>query len=461
MIKLYNKRKIAKEEMHMKICVISGSPKGENSITFQTVLFLEKKFPECTFETIHVGQRIRGLEKDMSDALETIENADLLLFCYPVYTFIVPAQLHRFIELLKESDVNLTDKMVAQICTSKHFYDVTAQRFIQENCDDMGMRYLGGLSADMDDLLKEKGQQEAVTFWELVLWRATQHIALPRRAWETKPLPEYERQWEHEEKKAEKNTDKQIVIVANYNQEDSSIQHMIEDFQAVAPYQTKLINVAEYPFSGGCLGCFHCAVSGKCIYKDNFDTFLRNEIQTADAIVYAFSIKDHSMGARMKMYDDRQFCNGHRTVTMGMPIGYLVYGDLSKEENLATIMEARADVGGNFLAGVATDAIGIEELAQTLHYALEKKVVLPQTFWGIGGMKIFRDLIWLMRGMMKADHKFYKKHGIYDFPQKQWPTALAMMLVGTILSNKKLVSKMGNKMTEGMLMPYKKVLDKM
>ena len=36
-----------------------------------------------------------------------------------------------------------------------------------------------------------------------------------------------------------------------------------------------------------------------------------------------------------------------------------------------------------------------------------------------------------------------------------------MKLVGAMLSNKKLVSKMGNKMTEGMLMPYKKVLDKL
>ena len=32
-------------------------------------------------------------------------------------------------------------------------------------------------------------------------------------------------------------------------------------------------------------------------------------------------------------------------------------------------------------------------------------------------MKIFRDLIWMMRGLMKADHEFYKAHGMYDFPQ--------------------------------------------
>jgi hypothetical protein len=36
---------------------------------------------------------------------------------------------------------------------------------------------------------------------------------------------------------------------------------------------------------------------------------------------------------------------------------------------------------------------------------------------------------------------------------------LAMYLVGFLMSNPKLQAKAGSKMTEGMLMPYKKVLD--
>ena len=74
-------------------------------------------------------------------------------------------------------------------------------------------------------------------------------------------------------------------------------------------------------------------------------------------------------------------------------------------------------------------------------------------------MKIFRDLIWLMQGMMRADHKFYKAHKQYDFPQKQRPKMLAMYLVGFLMNNKKLKAKMGSTMTDGMLMPYQKVLD--
>lgn len=146
-----------------------------------------------------------------------------------------------------------------------------------------------------------------------------------------------------------------IVILTNCEDDDEQLAAMIERFRAVIKYKTRVINIREYPFKGGCLGCFNCAVSGKCIYKDGFDDFLRNTVQTAQAIVTAFTVKDHSMGASFKLYDDRQFCNGHRTVTMGMPMGYLISGNYSKEFNVQTIVEARAQVGGNFLAGVATD----------------------------------------------------------------------------------------------------------
>ena len=91
--------------------------------------------------------------------------------------------------------------------------------------------------------------------------------------------------------------------------------------------------------------------------------------------------------------------------------------------------------------------------------AMKHKNTGPQNFYGIGGMKIFRDLIWQMQGFMRADHKFFKSHGQYDFPQKQWPKMLAMYLVGLMIASPKVKAKMGNKMTEGMLMTYKKVLN--
>ena len=442
----------------MQILVLNGSPKGNYSITLQTVNYLQALHPEHSFEILHVGQRIKQLEKDFSGAAEALKKADILLFSYPVYTFVAPCQLHRFLELLKDSGLDVSGKWASQITTSKHFYDFTAHRYIQDNCGDLGLRYVRGLSADMEDLLSEKGRKEASDFLDYLLWSVEQNSFEPVSARSTTPkhapvtVPEMAEKQEGD-----------IVIVTDCRPEDTQLQAMIDRFRAVSPRKTRVENIREYPLRGGCLGCFNCAITGKCIYTDGFDDYLRNTIQTAEAIVYAFSIQDHSMGARFKMYDDRNFCNGHRTVTIGMPVGYLISGNYSEEVNLQTIVEARAQVGSNFLAGVATDEenpdAAIDLLSARLEYALERKYLPPQNFYGIGGMKVFRDLIWLMQGMMRADHKFYKSHGQYDFPQKQWPTMLKMYAVGSLLANPKIKAKMGNAMNEGMIMPYKKVLD--
>ena len=445
----------------MHILVLNGSPKGEYSITLQTVRYLGKKYPDHSFTELHVGQRIRAMERDFSEAKALLDQADVLLFSYPVYTFIAPCQLHRFIELMKANGVDVSGKIATQVTTSKHFYDTTAHRYIQDNAQEMGMHFLRGLSADMEDLPTKKGQQEAENWFSHFLWSAEQAIFEPYypAAPATPPVPVTPVKAPEGEKTGD------VVIIADLREGDAQLAAMVERFRAQLPYATRVVNIREYPFQGGCLGCFRCAVSGKCIWKDNFDEFLRNEIQTADAMVYAFTISDHSMGARFKMYDDRQFCNGHRTVTIGMPVAYLISGNLSREENLRTIIEGRAQVGHNILAGIATDEAdtdgSIDRLAASLAYSLEHKNTTPQNFYGVGGMKIFRDLIWQMRGFMRADHKFFKSHGQYDFPQKQWPRSLAMYLVGFLMANPKVHQKMGNKMNEGMLMPYKKVLDQM
>jgi len=446
----------------MKIAVINGSPKGSYSITLQTINYLSRKFPEHEFSVLHAGQKIKALEKDFSAARELLESSEAVMFSYPVYTFLAPSQLHRFIELAKASGVSLEGKYATQVTTSKHFYDVTAHKYIEENALDMGMRYIRGLSADMEDLLGLDGQKDAEKFFERFLWSVNEGIYTQKTSEKAPFVPVFATS---AEAKGEKKKDKDIVIITDETDESSNLSAMIGRFRAVFPYATRVVNISEYALAGGCLGCFRCAVSEKCVYKDGFDTFLRENIQKADAIVYAFKISDHSMGARFKMYDDRNFCNGHRTVTVGMPVGYLVSGNLEAENNLRTVIEARADTGGNFLSGVATDErdtdAAIDALSKSLVFSLETKHTAPQSFWGVGGMKIFRDLIYQMRGMMRADHKFYKKQGIYDFPQKKWATSMKMYFVGALLSSEKVLSKMGNAMNDGMLAPYKKLFEKM
>ena len=445
----------------MRILIVNGSPAGDDSITLQTMRYIRKHFPDHDYALLNVTKRLRALENDFTPARRALERAELIVFSYPVYTFLVPAQLHRFLELVKADGVDLSGKYATQLSTSKHFYDTTAHAFLRDNCADLRLRYVAGLSADMEDLLNEKGRREALAFFRHVLWSMERGISEP--VLPPPPAPPLHTATVPEQTQKKQDA-RRVVVVTDLTPGNGRLDAMIRRFERVAPFAVSVVNLRDFRFAGGCLGCFRCAADGECFYTDGFAELLREKIQTADATVCAFSVRDHSMGSRFKFYDDRQFCNGHRTVTMGKPVGYLVDGALSLEPNLRELIEARAQVGGNHLCRVAgnegnTDA-EIDALAAELDYALTNDFQQPANFYGVGGMKIFRDLIYTMQGLMREDHRFYRAHGFYrDFPQKQKGKIAAMYLVGALMTNPKLRKKVGGKMTEGMLMPYRRVLE--
>ena len=382
----------------MKILVLNASPKAKTSITLQNVLYLEKKFPEHSFNYIHIGCSKTLNEKNLDSTVSAIQESDLILFSFPVYTFIAPSQLHYFIRLLKEKNLSFPEKKATCITTSKHFYDTTAQRYLKENLLDLGFSYIEGLSLDMEDLLNKEGQKALKSFFEKTLWTVENIDSVLKTSLNKGSLS------------TEKKRDYTISIVVDYSYNKEHLKEMIDNFVAYFPYRTKIVDLSSFTFKGGCLGCLKCALEGKCVYQDGFNHLLEDEILSSNGVIYAFSIIDHSMGPLFKTYDDRRFYNGHRTVSQFKPIGYIIDGNIDQEENLKTILEARSDVGRNYLTALASNEHGLMELALNMSYALEHSYTKPRTFYGVGGMKIFRDLIWVMRGIMKDDHKFYKKN---------------------------------------------------
>lgn len=452
----------------MKVVVLNGSPKGKNSITIQSVEYLKKHFKEDNFQIINVGQLIRKFEKidELKTVVEAIKESDLLLFSYPVYSAVAPYQLHKFIDLMKANvgEGGLKDKLATQLTTSKHFYDFTAHKYVEENCYDLGMKTLQGLSADMDDLLSEAGREQLISFWKFVRYSFKNSLFVQKESNSKKQNFEYQ----ISEKIGDKKKQYDTLILTNCKDEDINLKNMIEDYRSLYPYETRVININDYKFTGGCLGCLNCASDGKCIYKDDFESFLREEVQGADAVIYAATIENHFIGSDFKLTFDRQFCDGHRTVTMGMPVGYILSGPYSKESNLINIIEGRSEVSQHFMLGVATDEShsneGVKDelrkLAIKTAYSLENKIKLPQNFLGVGGAKIFRDLIYITGGLMREDHKFYKKHGFYDFPQKKVGERLKMKFVGYLLSLPSVKKKIGGSMQEIVVKPYKEAIEK-
>lgn len=64
----------------MNILVLNASPKGINSTTVHTALYLQALHPEHDFTVLHVGKRIKSYEQDFSPVRKELEKRTLFYF---------------------------------------------------------------------------------------------------------------------------------------------------------------------------------------------------------------------------------------------------------------------------------------------------------------------------------------------------------------------------------------------
>lgn len=452
----------------MKIVVINGSPKSNDSVTMQYVKYLENKFDDVDFETINVGKYINKLEKNEEFFLETmdkISGADGLIWAYPVYVLLVPYQLKRFMEMIVERGMDevLSGIYATSISTSAHFYDQTAHDFMHASSEDMGMRYRPGYSAAMYDLTETDKRKNFILFFQRFLHYIENDIHTPRRYPQLKEMdnvflldPGSATPLKHRGN---------IVVLTDARDEDENLRQMIDAFVKRAPAKVNIYNLNDIEIRGGCLGCIMCAYDGQCVYKDDFEEFVRDKVNVADALVYAGRMDGRYLSSRWKLFFDRSFFNGHRPVNMGKQIGFLISGPLSQNGNLDTILKAIPEVGMMNMVDIVTDESqdpmrDIERMAQDMCWGMENRFVMPDNFLGVGGHKVFRDLIYNMGFIFRADHRYYKQKGLYDFPQKDYKARMMNIFLGPLLTIPQVRKGFMDKAKEGMLMPFQKVMDK-
>lgn len=191
------------------------------------------------------------------------------------------------------------------------------------------------------------------------------------------------------------------------------------------------------------------------------------KIKEYEIIVFAGEIKDRYLSARWKMFVDRRFYKTHQPHFTGKQIGYLISGPLSQIHNLKEILQANTELDGANLVGILTDEYEIskeidermEAFAQNLVECSVKRYIRPQTFLGIGGMKIFRDDIWgRLRFVFQGDHRYYKKHGIYDFPQKEYITRIVNLIMITLTKIPPIKKNIRQNMKKFMIRSHQEVL---
>ena len=413
----------------MKIAVLNGSPKGEISVTVQYIRYLQKKFPEHEFKLFHIAHDILKLEKKgeaFQQIIDEVKSADGVMWAFPLYTLLVASQYKRFIEMIWEKGVQeaFREKYACALSTSVHFFDNTAHNYIRDICDDLGMKFIESYSSDMDELFSENRRDN------FLRWAGAFQKAIKDRVVTVRTCPPVVADtFTYQPGKAtEKITADglKIRVVADILERDSNIARMVERFASALAGDVRVFDVGEMGLTGGCLGCLECAFDNRCVYKDGFVDFYNQELRGADVTIYAGPIRDRYFSARMKMFRDRSFFNGHIPVNLQKQVGYIVSGPLGQLPNLQEVLQGGAEMSGGNLVGMISDESADSKVIDALLDAFAVKCVdyaksqymRPQTFLGVGGHKIFRDQIWArLRFPFDADFKFYSEHDMFDFPQ--------------------------------------------
>ena len=87
------------------VVVVNASPKGEFSLTLQHAKYLLVHEPDIEASIIHVGENLTMMEYDetwLSTTFDALDACDMVIWATPVYTMLVPWQLVRFFDLMRE-----------------------------------------------------------------------------------------------------------------------------------------------------------------------------------------------------------------------------------------------------------------------------------------------------------------------------------------------------------------------
>jgi len=411
----------------MNFVVFNGSPKGYVSITLQYIKFIQK---HCShkLKVFNISHDINQIEKEptlFQNIIKEVKSSDGIIWATPVYHFLIPSQLKRFIELIFERNVHSSfeGKYAATIMTSAHFYDDIAHNYLNGICDDLETNYFGGYLAEMYDLTKPKEQENLMVFANS-FFNAAETLA---RTEIIHPSITYKPTTYNPENItiSPKTRNKRVVVLTDEDGDRTNLGKMIRVFISSVPFETEVINISKINIKGGCLGCVNCTYDGICIYTDDYKKLFEEKLISADIIIYAGNIKDRYLSSKWKTFFDRSFYNGHRHILINKQIGYILSGPLRQIPNLRQICEARSQLANN-LVGIVTDEYDnsqtitelIQHLAVQIAKYAEKNACKPRSFLGLAGHLVFRDLVYNIKASLRADHIYYKKHGLYDYPQR-------------------------------------------
>ena len=451
-----------------KFIVLHGSPKGDVSVTMQFVRFLQFRFKEHSFEVINISSNIKSIENGgIESIIDRMNKADGIIWAYPVYHFVVPAQYVRFIELLYDNrdKLDLQNKYATALSPSIHFYDNLAEDYIRDISADLGLQYVRGFLAAKNDLLIESKQTNLTKFFKRFTHHIDQNWTVENLAIKAE-IPAKIKFPMHFDGTQRVLTDKKFLLITDATEENNNLFNMVKYCTQKMSSNLKVVNLNHINVNGGCRGCLRCGARGDCVINDELRSIIEGDLISADGIIIATTIKTRYISSLMKTLWDRSFLHGHIPIYNNKSILYLCSG--SYTPFIKNEFEARINVFGGNLIGVIHDNVSCDQLLKQLNssienliYSTERSIEVPRNFLGVAGHKIFRDYVYLAKSVFRAGHEYFKKTNYYDFPQTSWITKIKVAILMLKLKYRPIDQKFQSKINDGMIREIKKVVDKM
>lgn len=460
----------------IKILVVNGSPKGEHSLTLQHSLYMLGQEKNVEYKVLQAGEALSKIEFEESwleSAMGDIEWSDAIIWNTPVYTMLVPWQLIRLFQLIKAAGRNsiFEGKYATSMMTCFHYYDQLAEDWLRGMSEDLGMYYIEGRTADNLDMLNKTHRSSMRFFMDDFVSSCRNRYPVERKFM---PLPETKSPiFSPGQMTVPQAADPDLeepklrtVLLTDEIHKDGNLSRMLDVFMDAYPHKIEVIDINDFPYEAGCHGCLKCELVGECDRKDGFQEFYLNLVNTCDVLVFGMNIEDRYLKPIWKLFLDRTFSNGHRTSMMGKHTAYLVAGPLRSLPNVRQFLEGKDNVGREnamFIIGDEyEDSLYLENLlrnsAKRLSQAALAKYQKSINFLGVGGIKIFRDLIYSMRGVVGDDHRFYKKNGLYDFPQRDLRKQLFNLIMGMAFKLKTVRMQAFERMPEMYIQQHKQIV---
>jgi hypothetical protein len=159
------------------------------------------------------------------------------------------------------------------------------------------MKFAGGFSASMYDLLEEKERKRLTLFAEHLFDSIENNVPMPRnfRPLIHSPI-EYVPGDVH--KKIRVNGQK-VVVLTDTMDAGTNLGRMLRQFTGMFSGGIEVVDLNDVDIKGGCTGCLQCGYDNSCLYsdKDGYIEFFNTTVKSASVLVLAGSIKDRYLSS--------------------------------------------------------------------------------------------------------------------------------------------------------------------